>query len=224
MAAGKLDGIGVLPAQVKSRARSQSLQRRIDGAGVALDSARLALAGFRRGAHIFGLTKGQFSMIDIAAAALEITGPARVTVWTWCIAEYEIEAFSAFFHDKKIQDLRVIMDWSAGQRDMPLTVDLQAQFGVDCIRVTKTHAKIITIENDTGWRVVARGSMNLNKNPRFEQFDISDDPAIYEVIAEVERELWAKGKPLPVSKLRHNDCKALYERAGGQTAAVEWGP
>ena len=222
--AEKFENYGIVPRSVKAPARSAAFTRRVDGALVALESARAALSGFDRGKHIFVLTKGQCSMIDIAAAALEKTGPATVSVWTWCIAEYEVEAFSAFFNDRRVEKLRVIMDWAGAQRDMPLTAELQEIFGLDCLRVTKTHAKIVTIQNDSGWRVVIRGSMNLNANPRFEQFDISDDASIFDTVAGVEAELWARGKALPVKKMRHSEKDALFEDAGGKAMKVLWGP
>ena len=220
----KFEDFGVAPKMIHAKARSAAFIRRVDGAAVALNTAREAISGFSHGSHVFGLTKGQFSMIDIAAAALEKTGPASVSVWTWCIAEYEVEAFSAFFNDRRVEKLRVVMDWAGAQRDMPLTAELQEVFGVDCLRVTKTHAKIVTIQTDDGWRVVIRGSMNLNANPRFEQFDISDDDAIFETVAGIEAELWARGKSLPVKKLRHADKDALFEGAGGKAMKVIWGP
>ena len=163
-------------------------------------------------------------MIDIAGAALSVAGPADVSVWTWCIAEYEVEAFSAFFNDGRVRGIRVVMDWAGAQRDMPLTVDLQEKFGADCIRVTKTHAKIVTIRNADGWRIVIRGSMNLNANPRFEQFDISDDSGIFDVVAGVEAELWERGKALPVKKLRHCDADNLFDKTGAASVGAPWGP
>lgn len=163
-------------------------------------------------------------MIDIATAALEICGPAEVSVWTWCIAEYEVEAFSSFFIDQRVSALRVVMDWAGAQRDMPLVGDLQERFGVDCIRVTKTHAKIVTIATECGWRIVIRGSMNLNANPRFEQFDVSDDEGIFDAVTEVEEELWRDGKALPVRKLAHSDAVELLGAGDVVAPPTNWGP
>jgi hypothetical protein len=163
-------------------------------------------------------------MIDIAAAALDVTGPAEIALWTWCIAEYEVEAFSMFFADRRVSALRVVMDWAGAQRDMPLLADLQERFGVDCIRVTKNHAKIVTIATECGWRVTIRGSMNLNANPRFEQFDISDDAAVFDPVDEVMEELWRDGKPLPVDKLAHADAVTLFGAGDVVAPPTNWGP
>jgi len=218
----RFSGIAVEPGAV--RAPSAALQKRRGSAARCLGAASEALAGLGRGMHVFGLTKGQFSMIDLSAAVLAITGPAEVAVWTWCIAEYEVEALTAFMADRRILALRMVMDWAGAQRDMPVVAELQARFGDDWIRVTKTHAKIVTVSNADGWRVVIRGSINLNANPRFEQFDVSDDPAVFGVVDGVMTELWARGKPLPVSRLAHADAVALLAVEQQPVAAPSWAP
>ena len=197
------------PADMRARGTTGAYKRREASAARCLASAKEALAGFEQGAHVFGLTKGQFSMIDIADAVLAITGPADVAIWTWCIAEYEVEAITKFLIDKRVESLRMVMDWTGAQRDMPVVEELQQRFGMDCIRVTKTHAKIVTVATECGWRVTIRGSMNLNSNPRFEQFDVSDDERIYAVVEDMMVELWERGKPLPVRKLHHASATAL---------------
>ena len=197
------------PTDMRAPCTTGAYKRRKASAARCLASAKDALAGFEPGSHVFGLTKGQFSMIDLTDAVLGITGPADVAIWTWCIAEYEVEAITKFLTDKRVESLRMVMDWTGAQRDMPVVEDLQQRFGMDCIRVTKTHAKIVTIATECGWRVTIRGSMNLNANPRFEQFDVSDDEKIYNVVDEMMTELWERGKPLPVRKLHHASATAL---------------
>lgn len=197
--------IGLAPGSLKSQ--GSAFRKRKEQAVLHFGSARSALAGLGRDGHVFGVTKGQFSMIDIAAAVLEKTGPADVSVWTWCIADYEIEAIGAFLTNGDIRNFRLVMDWAGAQRDMPLVAELQTRFGLDCIRVIKTHAKIVTIGNED-WRVVVRGSMNLNSNPRFEQFDVSDGGPAWDVMAGITAELWERAKPLPVRRLKHSDAVA----------------
>lgn len=192
------------------RARSAAYGRRVEKAAMHLGSSRDALAGLVRDGHVFGVTKGQFSMIDLAAAALEKTGPADVAVWTWCIADYEVDAIGAFLVNGNIRTFRMVMDWAGAQRDMPIVQSLQERYGVDCIRVTKTHAKIIMVSN-ADWKVCIRGSMNLNANPRFEQFDASEGGPAYEVMDGVMAELWERAKPLPVKRLKHADAVSLLD-------------
>jgi hypothetical protein len=209
--------VGVDPGALRSARSAKALERRHKAAGLALEHAKAALAELGRGVHVFGLTKGQFSMIDLAAAVLDLTGPADVSLWTWCIAEYEVQAVSAFLNEGRIRSFRMVMDWAGAKRDMPLVADLQGRYGNDCIRVTKTHAKVVTVANEAGWRVVIRGSMNLNNNPRFEQFDVSDDPAVFGVVAGLEAELWQRGKALAVAELAHRDATDLLGVAEAKT-------
>ena len=214
---------GWAPPQAVTAGATSAFKRRWNAAGLALDSARAAVSGLDRGGTVFGLTKGQFSMIDLAAAVLARTGMADVSVWTWCIAEYEVEAFTAFFNEWRIRRFRLVIDWAGAQRDMPLVAELQARFGADCIRVTKTHAKIATVATDDGWRVCIRGSMNLNANPRFEQFDISDGPEAFDVVAGVERELWERWPALPVRALTHAAvAETLTEACSEAPKAPGW--
>jgi hypothetical protein len=220
----KFGDVGVEPGTVSAHGRTLAFQKRVASASKCLASAEAALAGFVRGAHIFGFTKGQFSMIDLAAAVLGIVGPADVSLWTWAIADYEAEAFGAFFRDGRVKSLRVVLDWSASQRNAALVGELQERFGLEVARITKTHAKVVTVSTagPDGWRVVIRGSMNLNFNPRFEQFDVSDDAAVFQVVADLERELLERGKPLPVAKLRHQDAAALLNAGEVENAPPAW--
>lgn len=198
------------------------LHRRRETAALALGHAADALAGLQRGGHVFGLTKGQFSMIDVAAALLDRVGPARLSIWTWCIAAYEVAAVTAFMADRRVTGLRMVMDYSAARRDMPLLADLQGRFGADCLRVTKTHAKILTIATDCGWQLVARGSMNLNFNPRFEQFDVTDGPDAFGLVAGLEDALWQAAPPVPVRRVSHDKAADLLATAGGPVDQPDW--
>ena len=216
--------IGVEPGALRSPSAARAFDRRRRQASLCHGRAVEALSDFGRGAHVFGVNKGQFSAIDLCSAVLELTGPADVSVWTWCIADYEVQAVTAFLGDGRIQNFRLVMDWAGAQRDMPLVGEMQARFGLDCLRVTKTHAKLVTVATPDGWRIVVRGSMNLNANKRFEQFDVCDDPAIYSVVRDLEDELWRRGKPLPARELKHDDATRLLDAGDAAPAAPAWAP
>jgi hypothetical protein len=211
---------GLAPDALLSPSAARVRRDRAAGAAVALASAREALAGFERGGHVFGLTKGQFSMIDLAAAVLEKTGPADIGLWTWAIADYETQAVTAFIADGRVRSFRMVLDFSGARRETQLLADLQAKFGADCLRVTKTHAKVATIANDR-WRTTIRGSMNLNFNPRFEQFDVSDADEAFDVVDNMMAELWRAGPPLPVAETTHATAAALLA-TGGTPATPGW--
>lgn len=221
--AKRFTDIGIEPGDLESPQAARAKNRRLASAGRALGSARECLAAFDRGTHLFAVNKGQFSMIDILQALLERTGAADVSVWSWVVAGHEVEATSALINAGAIRSFRIVIDWTGAQRDMVYVRELQQRYGLDCVRVTKTHCKVLTIATDDGWRIVARGSMNLNANPRMEQFDVSDDAAIYDVMRGLEDELWRRGKPRPVSELVHNDAAALFNAEGEGWSGVGMG-
>lgn len=140
------------------------------------------------GLSLFGITRGQFSMIDVIRYFVERLQPADVSVWTWAIASYEVEAFEFFYQTQAIRSATLIVDRSAEDRNAELIDRWRARFGTDSVKVCKTHAKIATIAGRE-LRILARGSMNLNENPRFEQFDISEGGQPYELVKRIERQI-----------------------------------
>ncbi len=51
------------------------------------------------------------------------------------------------------------------------------------------HAKIATVETASGLKFLLRGSMNLNFNPRFEQFDMTEGGPEFDLVKGIEDEL-----------------------------------
>lgn len=148
------------------------------------ESGAVLEAGF----SLFGITRGQFSMIDVIRYFVERLKPARVSVWTWAIASYEVEAFEYFYQSGDIISATLIVDRSAEDRNAELIDRWRIKFGSESVKVCKTHAKIATIEGN-GLQMLCRGSMNLNHNPRFEQFDISEGGPAFELVRQVESEI-----------------------------------
>jgi len=140
------------------------------------------------GMALFAITRGQFSMLDAIQACLEQVGPAKISLWTWTIADYEIECFTALQKSKKVVDATLVIDHGARNKNHELISKWQDQFGPDSVRYVCNHAKIATIETSK-FKLLLRGSMNLNFNPRFEQFDITEGGADFDLIKEVENEL-----------------------------------
>lgn len=54
-------------------------------------TARDCIGPITPGLAIFAVTRGQFSMLDAVLHVLDELGPSRVSLWTWTIAEYEVE-------------------------------------------------------------------------------------------------------------------------------------
>lgn len=136
--------------------------------------ARDTIAGFDHGMDVVGLTFGQFSLLDLIDATLEITGPADVAISTWSAGFYDVEAAERFRDSGRIRRIRFVMDSSA-KRGQASVADVGDVFGADTVRATRSHAKFALITNDD-WSVVITTSMNLNLNPRCEQFEMTDDP------------------------------------------------
>lgn len=139
-----------------------------------------ALAGFGRGKRVVGLTKGQFSLLDLIRATLTFTGPAHLTLSTWTMGIRDAENAAFLITRGDLLGLRLLVDRSFPTRQAKYCRKVVEVFGKDAIRATNTHAKIAMLHNDDGWRCTIRSSMNLNRNPRFEQFDLDDNAQIFD--------------------------------------------
>lgn len=137
---------------------------------------------------LFLLTRGQFSMLDMVLHVLNELGPCELSVWTWAIADYEVEAMVGLMSDKRITGARLVVDRSAEQRNVGILALWRKRFGRGAVRVCKNHAKIARVWTPST-RVLLRGSMNLNFNPRFEQADITVNGLDFDMIERVENEL-----------------------------------
>ena len=137
-------------------------------------SARDTIAGFGRGMDVVGLTFGQFSLLDLLDATLELTGPADVTISTWSAGFYDVDTALRFRDSGRLRSIRFVMDSSA-KRGQATVGDVSEIFGAENVRATRSHAKFALIRNES-WDVLITTSMNLNLNPRCEQFEMTDDP------------------------------------------------
>ena len=140
------------------------------------------------GASLFAITRGQFSMIDAVLACLDQTGPAVVSLWTWTVAEYEVECLEALQNSGQITGGRLVIDYGARNKNAGIIANWKRSYGADSVRYVVNHAKIATIQTDR-FRLLLRGSMNLNMNPRFEQFDLTEGGPDFDLVKEVEDEL-----------------------------------
>jgi len=151
-------------------------------------NAAEAIGPLSPGCGVFAITRGQWSMIDAILACLDQVGQARLTLWTWRIAEYEVEVFERLSLDARLTSATLVVDRSARGRYLPELMHWHRRFGPESIRVVYNHSKIATIEGG-GLKLLLRGSMNLNFNPRFEQFDLTEGGADFDLVRQVEAEL-----------------------------------
>ena len=139
---------------------------------------------------LFAITRGQWSMIDAVLHCIDQLAPepVRLSLWTWTVAEYEIQCIERLMLDKRIASAVLVIDHGARGKNKPLLDKWLSIFGKDSVRFVVNHSKIATIEAGNV-RLLLRGSMNLNFNPRFEQFDLTEGGADFDMVREIESEL-----------------------------------
>lgn len=140
-----------------------------------------ALGPISPGCEIFALTNGQFSAIDVLEHILTFSGPAHIDLATWTAADGDIRRAHAFLLDGRVKSCRMVVDPSFRSRKPEFCETLVSLFGNDAIRTTPLHGKFAVIRNDQ-WNIALRTSMNLNINRRIETVEISDDPALSEIL------------------------------------------
>lgn len=148
------------------------------------EQAAQAIGQLEPGCEIFGLTKGQFSISDVIQHCLTQTGPASVDIATWTAALGDIKRAENLLRDGRITRIRFVVDPSFKARKPEFCKALVDTFGDGCIRTINSHAKFAIIRNDR-WNLAIRTSMNLNPNPRLENFEISDDPALAQFFTDI---------------------------------------
>ena len=154
--------------------RSSAPAVRAENAKESFARAAECIGPLEPGMSLFAITRGQWSMIDAVLHCLEQTGPAAISLWTWTVAEYEVQCLNRLRSDRSVTAGRLIIDAGARKKNAHVISDWKRSFGRDSVRYVKNHAKIATVTSDDGrFKLLLRGSMNLNFNPRFEQFDLS---------------------------------------------------
>lgn len=177
------------------------------------ESAAEAVAGLDLdGREIFGLTKGQFSMIDLLDAVLTTTGPAAVAISTWTAANTDVSATLAMIASGRITRARWLVDLTFVRRCPQLAGRIREAFGADAIRVTRNHAKFAVLANER-WRVVVRTSMNLNHNPRLENFTVAHDPELADFLLAALDDVWQSQKRT-LADGQHENMNSWWHRHG----------
>jgi len=148
-----------------------------------------AIGPITPGLSLFALTRGQWSMIDAILHTLDCVGPSAVSVWTWTVAEYEIEVLTRLRRDERITAGRLVIDYGARNKNAGIIREWKSTFGPESVRYVVNHSKLALVESASGFRCLLRGSMNLNFNPRFEQFDLTEGGPDFDLVRSIEDEL-----------------------------------
>lgn len=141
------------------------------------ESARRCIGEITKGCDIFGLTKGDFSMIDILRHVAAEIGPCRIDIGTWTAAHSDVKQAWDMLEDRRILSMRWLVDRSFPQRQPKYYKAVLDKFGRDSVRLARFHAKFILLENDD-YSVAVRTSMNLNENKRIEFYELSEGSPI----------------------------------------------
>lgn len=151
-------------------------------------TAAECIGPIEEGISVFAITRGQFSMIDAVLHVLDCLGPSVVSLWTWTVAEYEVQCLERLRNDARVTRATLIIDHGARHKNAPLIAAWKHAYGPESVRYVINHAKIATVEGG-GRRVLLRGSMNLNFNPRFEQLDVTEGGPDFDLVRKIEAEL-----------------------------------
>ena len=152
--------------------------------GMRGESAKRCIGPITQKCDIFGLTKGDFSMIDILRHIASEIGPCRIDVGTWTAAASEIKQAFDMLNDGNILAMRFLVDRSFPARQPKYYHALRDRFGDNCVRLARFHAKFILLENDR-FSVAVRTSMNLNLNERIEFYELSEGSPISGYLSQV---------------------------------------
>lgn len=148
------------------------------------ESAAEAVGDLYPDCEIYGLTSGQFDLISIIEHCLDQIGPCRISIATWTAAGADLEYVWRLLDGGGFERVRFLVDASFYSRKPEWCRELIDVFGPDCIRATTSHAKFVTMVNDK-WHLAIRTSMNLNRNKRMENFEISDDRKLTDYLEDV---------------------------------------
>jgi len=153
------------------------------------ETARDAVANLVIGQDVFGFTKGQFSLLDLIATINDQVGPCHLTLSTWTAANADLDHVWAFLSNHSLLSARFVLDFTFQRRQPAVAQKIREIFGRDNIRVTRNHAKFALMESKRA-RLVVKTSMNLNTNPRFEHFELSWDPDLFNFLQTICAELF----------------------------------
>lgn len=146
------------------------------------ENAVAAIGKLEKGCEIFGLSKGQFSIINIIEAVLNQIGKSDILISTWVAASYDIKKTKVLEQNGLINNIHFILDKSAKSKVGATRFNALESYFPGKVSLTNSHSKFVLLRNDS-WKIVIRTSMNLNENKRLENFEISDCPALYDYLA-----------------------------------------
>ena len=175
--------------------------------------AAAALQGLDRG-RVFGMTAG-FSLAALVCAALDRTGPADVQIITWSSDEKNLAKVQAH---PSARTVRLIVGSGFHSQEPERCRAAADAVRPENFRIAQSHAKIVIVRNERH-AIVIRGTQNLTANPRAENFDAEDSPAIADLFGAHVAEIF---EALPAGAFtNHKPAAKHFERALGGGLAVD---
>ena len=164
-------------AKIHRRAHPKDRRRVESYSAVAAD----LLGEIHHGEDVFGLTGGQFSLLDLVRAVLLQTGPAHLVMSTWTIGVRDVDGLAWLIESDQVLSVALAVDGGMERFAAERASYLVWRFGEDAIHVGTTHAKFATIRNDY-WDLALLTSMNLSGNPRTEHFQLLEDAGLCDML------------------------------------------
>ena len=153
------------------------------------EKAEQAIADWTPDLDCIGFTKAQFSLLELIAAVIDKIGPAHVTLSTWTAARTDLANIEAFLKAGRLLSIRFLLDYTFQRRTPDIAQHLRNLVGIDNLRLTRNHTKFALLKNDRH-RITLQTSMNLNTNPRFENFELHPQADLFEFIETICTELF----------------------------------
>jgi hypothetical protein len=139
----------------------------------------LAVKSFNKNCRILGLTRGNFSLIDLIYSVLKKVGKSKVICVTWSAGIKDVHNVKWMVDSSLIEKFTLITDHSYKTRQKKYAASIEKIFGEENIRTSEIHAKFVLIENND-YKICIRTSMNLNANKTCESFEIDESEEIYD--------------------------------------------
>ena len=210
-----------------TKPRSSAYSRRASRAAECLSAAAECIGPVEPGLSLFVLMGGDFSLLDAALHVAREIGPCHLSAWAWVVGEYDVDTIADWHARGALLSASLLLDRCAEDADIrgvsPGDMWREA-FGDASVRVCRVHSKAVRLWNDS-FRVLLRGSANLNRNDRLENLDISEGGPEFDLFAAVESEIapLAKGctyrQARAVSRVDDSGGADMFGRLGAWSPA-----
>ena len=168
------------------------------------------------GCHLFCITKGQFSLVDVIREVTnQMPGPTDFALSTWTIADADLGELQGMLDKSRFARVRLLLDFSFQRRQPALIAHVRKIFSSDCICVTKNHCKFALFSSGA-FRIVCRTSMNLNFNPRLEDVELTDDPQLHRFLEEILDDIFQDHGPQNQAGLRSAQLSGQFSAWNSQ--------